>query len=433
MPVYLLHGFRWPREGFTGIRVHTIVHNLEDMSTEYIQNENSRTELLASFHKLYPDIMKELDGKLEFIEQYNPDDVDSPNAVCQPYAYIGDKVVTLAANPNGVPLSFALPTDSANKNHQGQIQSPTERPKTGTMPPKAAASSAPDSTALSINVQEVIAAGPGLTNRAWEALADLRDHLAKGENIGWWVVYNGDPDREIDASDDEFDTDGDMDDEEDGEEDVETIVTSPTGNPDDQQTQNSLRHHKLQEEQSEEQRRLTLRQKALGPGSPEKVEPQRHQRYQQQAEQSRASNIPQKQQQQQQRGILSKVTSPTGLRPRTAPSNNSAPINTFTIQSTDSNVYDPTSPHFSQIPPSSIHHIRAQSQSQQAVQAKNPNLNPNSDLTALPVRNYIPPAPPELTTPQKGKGREKETVPASKIKETAKSQGLRKKFFGKRV
>ena len=37
-----------------------------------------------------------------------------------------------------------------------------------------------------------------MSQEAWQALADLRDQIAAEEEIGWWVVYNGDPDREYD-------------------------------------------------------------------------------------------------------------------------------------------------------------------------------------------------------------------------------------------
>ena len=221
MPVYLVHGFRWPREGFSGIRVHAVVHNLDDCSVEYIQNEHSRAEILASFRKLYPEIMKELEGpgrKIEFIEQYDPDDVDGPHAVSQPYAFVGDKVVMIAAGPGTVdstsigqpgtgigqtPGTVARTSSAAT----GQIdsKSPSKKPRLPTAPMSKAApfNSPADSSALSINVEEAIADGPGLTNKAWEALADLRDKIAEGEKIGWWVVYNGDPERSYDEDEDE--------------------------------------------------------------------------------------------------------------------------------------------------------------------------------------------------------------------------------------
>ena len=239
MPVYLVHGFRWPREGFTGIRVHGVINNLDELSAEYIQNSNSRRDLLHSLRKNFPDILKELDhsdpdvdayvqpgfarsnsagGKassggsgrrLEFIEQYNPDDVDGPHAVSQPYAYVGDKVVVIAASPGS----------DLNGTSKSNTRTPsTTRPATGHQP-----------YALSVNVEEVIANGPGLTNKAWEALADLRDKIAEGEKIGWWVVYNGDPQRSFDESDvdDEYDEEEEMEDVEGGQVATDEGQTGP--------------------------------------------------------------------------------------------------------------------------------------------------------------------------------------------------------------
>ncbi|RMZ82544.1 hypothetical protein DV738_g1686, partial [Chaetothyriales sp. CBS 135597] len=103
MPVYLAHGFRWPRDGYTGIRVHTIVHNLETVSSEYIQNAHSRAGLLASLRKLYPDVMAALEKPpsccIDFLEQYDPDDV-SEDAVSQPYAFVCDRIVMIAGGQN---------------------------------------------------------------------------------------------------------------------------------------------------------------------------------------------------------------------------------------------------------------------------------------------------------------------------------------------
>jgi hypothetical protein len=222
MPVYLVHGFRWPREGLTGIRVHAVVHNLDDCSVEYIQNENSRTELLASFRKTYPEIMHELEGpgrKLEFIEQYNPEDVDGPLAVSQPWAFVGDKVVVFAASPSG---GGGGPSEQPPSTPSSAAQ---KKPRPATQPMSKAApfNSPPDMAALSVNVEEVVADGPGLTNKAWEALADLRDKIAEGEKIGWWVVYNGDPDRSYDYQDEDEDAYEYEEMEEDEDEDVDAV------------------------------------------------------------------------------------------------------------------------------------------------------------------------------------------------------------------
>lgn len=232
MPVYLVHGFRWPREGFTGIRVHAVVHNLDDCSAEYIQNENSREEILRSFRQAFPDIMRELEGpvplpgtsssggsssggatgmaaagagrRIEFIEQYDPDDVEGPYAVSQPYAFVGDKVVVIAAGPNS-PSSTIGVAQSASFGRPESPNLPTKKSRAPTLPMSKSLpfNSPADTGALSINVEEVIAEGPGLTTKAWEALADLRDKIAEGEKIGWWVVYNGDPERAVDDLDEE--------------------------------------------------------------------------------------------------------------------------------------------------------------------------------------------------------------------------------------
>lgn len=346
MPVYLVHGFRWPREGFTGIRVHAIVHNLDDTSVEYIQNENSRNDILASFRKAFPDMMKELEGpgrKLEFIEQYNPDDLEGPYAVSQPYAFVGDKVVTIAASP-GMGLNgpgsaqggaAAAATTPTNNTTAETTTSPKKaRAATGAMSKPAPFNSPADITALSVNVEEVIADGPGLTNKAWEALADLRDKLAEGEKIGWWVVYNGDPERSYDEVDDEYD-----DEEEEVDEDMEAM-----------------------EDETDE-------------------------------------GIPQRgRQQQQQRPVTS---GSSAGRPRTAPSDGRA----------EARAPPPL--------PTTLPHIATQQQ---------------QGLTALPIRPNPAEGAAPTTTGRTEKGKRKDNIPdPAKLKETAKAQGLRKKFFGRRT
>ncbi|EXJ87836.1 hypothetical protein A1O1_04763 [Capronia coronata CBS 617.96] len=386
MPVYLVHGFRWPREGFSGIRVHAVVHNLDDCSVEYIQNENSRAEILASFRRAWPEIMDALDGpafgtggggggparsnsKLEFIEQYNPDDLEGPNAVSQPYAYVADKVVMIAANPGAASTTTTASSDTITPTRVPQgvpasragggaqstppktpSKKPLLSPRTPTVPAASAdtttagksvagpfnSSIAHDITALSINVDEVVAEGPGTSAKAWEAFADLRDKIAEGEKIGWWVVYNGDPDRSYNEDVDE-DAEGD-------EYDAEMEVDGDEG-----MNYAGYRNENIQ---------LQARQ------------------------------------QQQQQPVA---------RPRTAPGDNKAPGHRQPV-------------------PSSIPHIATQQQQQQQQRG----------LTALPVR----PGPPTTSMPtaRAQKGKQKESIPEpAKLKETAKSQGLRKKFFGKRL
>ena len=277
MPVYLVHGFRWPRDGFTGIRVHAVLNNLDGLSVEYVQNGSSRCDLIRSLRRAYPDLMKELDQsdldnevyaqpglagsgrigggagvgrRLEFIEQYNPEDIDGPYATGQPYAYVGDKVVVIAASSgtgvglNGTSMSQqeALDTTSANTPRR-----PTPRTTTSHSNSTSKILAATDTTALSINVEDVMANGPGLTNKAWEALADLRDKIAEGEKIGWWVVYNGDPDRSFDDPSDE---------DEEYDEEIEGVDEEGEENVTPQQREDDIYSDRL-----ERQRSLPLNQK----------------------------------------------------------------------------------------------------------------------------------------------------------------------------
>lgn len=211
MPVYLAHGFRWPRAGFTGIRVHVIFHNLEDCSAEYIQNAHSQASILASFRKSWPNLMKELDDEahggrgrgLTLLEEYDPEDEVSELAVSRPSAFVCDCVRVLPTGTNGVLEGTGRSAEAAGK---GKAVEEKEG--------AASAASVLKGPTLSMNVTELIAQGPGSTPKAWEALAGLRDKIADGEKIDWWVIYNGDPERTYDVTD------------ESGSEEEESEVTS---------------------------------------------------------------------------------------------------------------------------------------------------------------------------------------------------------------
>ncbi len=214
MPVYLLHGFRWPRAGFTGIRVHIIFHNLDDCSAEYVQNPTSQDELLRSFRDAYPEIMKELEpqsvgeGKgIQFREQYDPDDEHGESAASQPFAFVGDKVVTIAGGNPSISLGYrsdsTVTSPKSTTASEPATPASAKRSSKGSVSTRIAAAAAMKTQALSLNVEEVVAEGPGVTAAAWEAFADLRDRIAPGEKIGWWVVYNGDPERAYDSYEDE--------------------------------------------------------------------------------------------------------------------------------------------------------------------------------------------------------------------------------------
>ena len=212
MPIYLAHGFRWPRDGFTGIRVHAIIYEVDEMSVEYIQNEHSRRALLDSFRENYPETMEELEkpGRaIDFLEQYDPED-ESPTATTQPWAFVCDRVVMIAGGENAEYYASSLLHQGGMKKGGGGEEEKKKKERKKTLPMTIAAPfTAPASvSALSINFDEVRAEGTGASPEAWHAFQDLRDEIAEGETIGWWVVYNGDPDRAFDAEDEDEDEDG---------------------------------------------------------------------------------------------------------------------------------------------------------------------------------------------------------------------------------
>jgi len=135
MPTYLLHGFRWPRPL---IRIHIILQNLDDAAAEWLMAPATAGTLHANFASLYPDLMPSLPS-LRFIEQYDPSDDTTKS---QPYAYVCDQV------------------------HE---------------------------VSLGVDIDEV--RGKGVANEAWGALVELRDNIAPGEKVAWFVVVNGDVER----------------------------------------------------------------------------------------------------------------------------------------------------------------------------------------------------------------------------------------------
>ncbi|KAF4549015.1 Hypothetical protein D9617_24g017290 [Elsinoe fawcettii] len=145
MPVYLLHGFRWPRPL---IRIHVILQNLDDVAAEWLVAPTTTESLLENFTELYPQLMDNLPN-LRFVEQYDPDDI-GPNAGSQPYAYIADVCHEIK---------------------------------------------------LGIDVDEM--RGKGVSNEQWAALLELRDKLAHEEKVGWFIVVCGDEERLAPEEEDE--------------------------------------------------------------------------------------------------------------------------------------------------------------------------------------------------------------------------------------
>ncbi|KAF1963649.1 hypothetical protein CC80DRAFT_433417 [Byssothecium circinans] len=135
MPTWLVHGFRWPRKS---IRIHIILQNLEACAPGWIMSPDTVAELMDNFYTLYPERMRYIPN-LRFIEQYDPDDMTTSD---QPYAYVCDQVHEIK---------------------------------------------------LGVDVDEI--RSMGVPSDTWNALVELRNELAPGEKLGWFVVVNGDVER----------------------------------------------------------------------------------------------------------------------------------------------------------------------------------------------------------------------------------------------
>lgn len=148
MVVYKIHGFRWVRAKLPmSIVVYIVRNNIDDAAAEYIQEPATTRLLLESFREKYPDIMAQLPD-LQLLEQYDPEDL-SDAAVSQPYAFVADRVEV-------------LPDDARPKNGLHTAIDP---------PP-----------------------GETVSQEVLDGLARLRDAISDpDEEIGWWLVYNGDP------------------------------------------------------------------------------------------------------------------------------------------------------------------------------------------------------------------------------------------------
>jgi hypothetical protein len=135
MPTWIVHGFRWPR---AQIRIHVILQNLDDAAPEWLMAPATTACLTKNFHDQWPEQMAQLPD-LRFIEQYDPEDLTVKD---QPYAYVCDIVREVK---------------------------------------------------LGVDVEEI--RGAGLGEDQWAAIAELRDKVAPGEKLGWFVVVNGDVER----------------------------------------------------------------------------------------------------------------------------------------------------------------------------------------------------------------------------------------------
>lgn len=125
----------WKR---TDIRIHIILQNLDDAAPDWLMAPATAACMTANFRAQWPDQLAQLPG-LRFIEQYDPHDLTAKD---QPYAYVCDIV------------------------HEVK---------------------------LGVDIDDI--RGAGLAEDQWAAIAELRDKVAPGEKLGWFVVVNGDVER----------------------------------------------------------------------------------------------------------------------------------------------------------------------------------------------------------------------------------------------
>jgi hypothetical protein len=147
MPTWIVHGFRWPRPQ---IRIHIILQNLDDAAPEWLMAPATAACMMENFKQQWPEEMKQLPN-LRFIEQYDPEDLTAKD---QPYAYVCDQVHEIK---------------------------------------------------LGVDFDDL--RGGGVKEDQWAAIAELRDKVAAGAKLGWFVVVNGDVERWAPPLDDDDDGD----------------------------------------------------------------------------------------------------------------------------------------------------------------------------------------------------------------------------------
>lgn len=131
--------------------MHVISNGLEAASPGWIMSSRTSEVLVTDFRKRWPRLMAEL-PELHFVEQYDPAATIRVETRSD-FAFVADQVKEC-----GLSIDAAMLT---------RIAAPKE------------------------------AEDPG-------ALGGLRDMLSKDAEIGWWIVYNGDTEREdLGSGDDE--------------------------------------------------------------------------------------------------------------------------------------------------------------------------------------------------------------------------------------
>ncbi|KAL8927801.1 MAG: hypothetical protein Q9208_002217 [Pyrenodesmia sp. 3 TL-2023] len=126
--------FKWDR---VDIRVHTLLHEVEDAAPNNLMSGLSEWAMRESFKQLYPGPMAEL-PHLRFIEPLNPN-TEKYACPSEPYVFVCDFIVR----------------------SEEYIDVTAEMAR-------------------------------GITPTQWHAMTDLRNEVAKVAKVGWYAVHNGD-------------------------------------------------------------------------------------------------------------------------------------------------------------------------------------------------------------------------------------------------
>lgn len=127
-------GFAWARND---VRVFVVLQEVDDAAPNNLMSGHSEEAMNEKFGKLYPGPMANLPA-LRFIEPLNPN-TEKFKYPSEPYVFVAD-VVVQSEDFIDVTQAMSIPIRPAQ----------------------------------------------------WESLAELRDHIAPDEKIGWFVVHNGD-------------------------------------------------------------------------------------------------------------------------------------------------------------------------------------------------------------------------------------------------
>ncbi|PBP27113.1 hypothetical protein BUE80_DR001854 [Diplocarpon rosae] len=193
MPTFLIHGFRWNR---VHIRVHIILHDLEDAAPDWILAPATSVTLLNSFYTLFDFLPPSNPPPAEYpialdvvklLEQYNPENMESAS---QPYAYVADYMVEVLL---GVSITEEMARYEAKvKEEEARLSVPGTpgTPGTAGFPPKATSQEKAGLISPPLSSREIRKRSRRL---GW--FTKLRDALQAGEEIGWYVVVCGDQER----------------------------------------------------------------------------------------------------------------------------------------------------------------------------------------------------------------------------------------------